>query len=939
MPLTLNIVRQRRHRRQAARRSGQQRSQRSVLVFGFAVSGLLLAALLGAALVYAGLTRGLPPVTELTVLLDPQNGTLLQPTRLYDRSGQHLLAVLAPSPEARSFASYAQLPQVLIDATLALAQPDFWTSPGFTAGGWQDPEKHTTIAQKLVSDLLLWDEPAGTARAIHERMLAAQVTSRYGRQNVLVWYLNSADYGHFAYGAESAARLYFGKDVTQLNVSEAALLAAVSQAPALNPIDAPQAAELMRLETIAILKALGKITAEQADQATAEKPVLLPYAPTTSAAPAFVNLALDQLTKRFDRTRLERGGLDILTTLDFDLQLQAACTVEAQLARLSGAGVDTSAAGEGSCAGARLLPTLPGGASLPSASASAVILDPQTGQLLAAVGDIADGQQSPLLAPHPAGTLLTPILYLTGFTHGLNPASLGWDIPSGVPQPGVTYHGPVRLRIALANDYLAPAAGVLDQMGPESVRTVAGSFGLALPSGAHLLQDDLALSPLDLAGAYAIFANQGIQAGQRLADSSLHPATILKITGADHSVWLDWSTPERRAVVSPQLAYLMNQVLSDETARWPSLGHPNALEIGRPAGVKAARTLDSSAAWIAGYTPQRVVVVWLAPSASSTTGSGNDPERLSAGLWHGLMQYAVGELPSSGWDIPAGVTTVEVCDPSGELPTAACPNVVSEVFLSGREPVQPDTLYQTFQVNRETGLLATVFTPPEMVEARVYMLVPAQARAWALAAGIPTPPTAYDTLQMPAPLAQAHITSPPMFADGRGTLTITGSAGGTDFVSYRLEYGQGLNPQAWVQIGTDGKAPVEEGLLGSWDTTGLDGLYALRLLVVHADQRVDQAVVQVTLDNTPPQITISSPQDGQALSAAGAAQVTLRAEVDEPFLADVQFYVDGKQVGEFSSGPFGALWPAKVGKHTFRVVATDRAGNAAEATVAFTINK
>ena len=939
MSSTLTIVRQRRHRRQAERRSGQQRSQRAVLVFGLVVSGLLLTVLLGAALLYASLTRGLPPVEQLTVLLDPQDGTLLQPTRLYDRSGTHLLAALAPTPDRRGYAAYAQLPQALVDATVALAQPDFWTSPGFTAAGWQDPARHPTIAQKLVSDLLLWDEPADTTRAIHERMLAAQVTARYGRQQVLEWTLNSADYGHFAFGAEAAARLYFGKDVTQLDLSESALLAAVGQAPALNPIDAPQAAELMRQETIAILKALGRITPEQAAQATAEKPTILPYAATTSAAPAFVNLALDQLSAHYDRTRIERGGLDVITTLDYDLQMQTACSVDAELARLAGTTVPAAAADGSPCTGARLLPSLPVGASLPSASASALILDPQTGQLLAAVGDVFDGQESPQLAAHPAGTLLTPFVYLTGFAHGLNPGSLGWDIPSGVAQPGTTYHGPVRLRIALANDYLAPAVDVLGQMGLDSVRTIASSFGLTLPAGAQLLQGDLTLSPLDLAGAYAIFADQGIQAGQRLDDNSLHPVTILKITGADHSLWLDWSVPERRAVVSPQLAYLMNQVLSDETARWPSLGHPNALEIGRPAGIKAARTLDASAAWIAGYTPQRVVLTWLAPTASASAGAGNDPERLAAGLWRGLMQYAVRDLPSAGWDLPVGVTTVQVCDPSGELPTAACPNLVSEVFLVGREPIQTDTLYQTFQVNRETGLLATVFTPPELVEDKVYMIVPQQALQWAQTAGIPTPPTAYDTLQMPAVLPEAHITSPAMFANGRGALTVIGSAGGSDFVSYRLEYGQGLNPQEWVQIGSDGTAPVEEGTLGSWDTTGLNGLYALRLLVVRADQRLDQAVIQVTLDNTPPAITIRSPQDGQALSAAATPQVALQAEVDEPFLAQVRFYIDGRQVGEFNAGPFGALWPAEAGKHTFKVTASDQAGNTSEASVTFTIEK
>ena len=85
----------------------------------------------------------------------------------------------------------------------------------------------------------------------------------------------------------------------------------------------------------------------------------------------------------------------------------------------------------------------------------------------------------------------------------------------------------------------------------------------------------------------------------------------MKVSGVDHSVWVDWTIARTRSLLSPQLAYLMNQVLSDETARWPSLGHPNPLEIGRPAGAKLSRALDLSAAWTVGYTPQRVAVVWL----------------------------------------------------------------------------------------------------------------------------------------------------------------------------------------------------------------------------------------------------------------------------------------------------------------------------------------
>ena len=303
------------------------------------------------------------------------------------------------------------------------------------------------------------------------------------------------------------------------------------------------------------------------------------------------------------------------------------------------------------------------------------------------------------------------------------------------------------------------------------------------------------------------------------------------------------------------------------------------------------------------------------------------------------MQIAVRDLPALSWEMPSGIVNISVCDPSGLLPTSACPNVVDEIFLEGRQPVQADTLFQVFQVNAETGLLATVFTPPELVEKRTYMLIPPDALLWAKAAGIPTPPAAYDTVQKPPVLPHVHITTPEMFSDGRGVLEIRGGASGSDFVSYRLEYGQGLYPSLWEQIGTDSKWPVTEGLLGKWDTTGLDGLYALRLMVVRTDQRVDQAVVQVTLDNTPPQVAITYPLAGQTVSAAQEPQVALQAQASDPFLMNVEFYVDGVLVGQSSLAPFGVVWASKASGHTLRVVAIDRAGNTAEARINFNVGK
>src|SRR5512140_1109851 len=180
MPI-LTIIRQRRHRRGQTRTSTRQRSQRAAFGFGFTISAALVAAVLAAALAYAGLTRGLPPIEQLSVLLNPSDGLLLQPTRLYDRSGQHLLAVLAPTDATRIYTPYNRIPQSLVEATIAAAEPNFWGSPGFVITGWQNPDVHLTLAQRLVSGLLLGDQPASLLRSIHERMLAAQITAQYGR--------------------------------------------------------------------------------------------------------------------------------------------------------------------------------------------------------------------------------------------------------------------------------------------------------------------------------------------------------------------------------------------------------------------------------------------------------------------------------------------------------------------------------------------------------------------------------------------------------------------------------------------------------------------------------------------------------------------------------------------------------------------------------------
>ncbi len=924
MPATPTIIQQRRARRQHAQRSFTGLLLRLSLGIGILIGTLLMLAMLAGAWYYVQLRRDLPSVQSLPLLLDPVDGQLMQPTRLYDRTGQQLLRSIAPDDANRSFLKYENIPQDLVNATLTLADPGFWDHAGYSLDGWQDPERHPTLAQKLVSDLLLFDEPKSIQRAIRERLLAGQITAEFGRQQVIEWYLNSANFGHESYGIEAAAQFYFGRSASDLDLSQAAMLAAVSQAPALNPVDSPQAAEQRRLETLQIMLAFNLVDANQMALAGTTPPAITPAKLTrTDIAPAFTNLALAQLGELFNRDRIERGGLIILTTLDHDLQVQADCSLQTQLFRM-GEQVEPLV---NDCPASNLLPPLQSGALSGEVSASAMILDTKKGQILAVAG------QGGVI--HPAGTLLSPFIYLTGFTRGLSPASLGWDIPGELPELDQIYLGPVSLRTALVNDYLGPAYQVEAQMGADNIWNIARSFGLQGSSNS-LLDADMDVSMQNIAGAYATFANQGILTGQVFRSGKPQPYTMLKLTSVDNALWGDWSFPNRQAVVSPALAFLINDILSDENVRNFSPSQPNPFGIGRPAAFKLGQTLDDSATWVVGYTPQMLALVWMGDTDTSSTYNSPVP---AAGLWRALMQYSLRDMPTEDWAVPPDILQLNVCDPSGMLPSPACPNIVNEVFLSGSQPFNSDTLYQVFQVNKETGFLATVFTPSELVTNRVFMNVPPMAQSWALSAGIQTPPTQYDTILQPSPLADVHISSPGLFADVRGNIRITGSAAGADFSYYRLEYGHGLDPQAWIQIGKDVSNPVEEGLLATWDSSEVNGLVALRLLVVGADQSVRMAVSQLAVDNTSPEISVITPQIGQEFSISQEQGLVFEVQVSDSYLANVKMYVDNDLLADFSNAPFSLVWQARQGGHYLRVLATDRAGNQSEEKILFSVKR
>ena len=830
MPSTLPILRARRERRLNQQNKNSNRQRGFVLSIGIIISLLLGLVIILGAFAYADITQDLPSTEILPRLFNPPDGLLLQPTRIYDRTGLQLLATFSPNNSPRRYIPVNEqnpqhIPQTLINAVIAVSDPQFNRHSGYSIEGFDNPDLHPTIAQKLVYDFLLYNESATTKRAIRERILASQITAQFGRTQIIEWYLNFANFGNHIYGVEAASQIYFGKPVEQLTLAESAILAAVIETPALNPLDAESVALQRGREVLYVMNELRLASNEATAIALAEIPVIQ-SAPQTPPiiAPAFVNMVLTQLESQIPRERLERGGITIITTLDYELQKQATCTTEIYAIRLAGleeSNVD--------CDSARLLPSLPPATTFVDSSASAIIIDPTTGQVLALVGETNQGVETPLTTSHQAGSSLDAFVYLTGFTRGLSPASLTWDIPNQENYQNFDneFHGPMRLRTALLNDYQVPVEILKNQMGVENILDITQSFGIDV-------NDDVSL--IDLASVYGVFATQGVHFGQQL-DNEFMPVSVLRVEGVDKSVMLDWSIPQAQTVITPAMSYVMTHVLSDDVER------ATAFDVNRPVGIKVGQTFDAQEAWVVGYTPYYVVATW--------TGVRNENDlitpRFPAVLWNALMQTASQNKPADGWSAPLGVSTITVCDPSGLLPTRECPNLVSEVFLNGSEPTQADNLYREFAINRETGLLATVFTPPELIDNKIYLVFPDDARAWAQSAGLDIPPTSYDAIQSPPVNPNVNITFPALFADVSGVVQIIGTASGENFVSYRVQVGKGLNPQEWIQLGGDVTTPVEGNILAEWDTTGLSGLYAVQLIVIRNEQIVESAVIQVTI--------------------------------------------------------------------------------------------
>jgi len=737
----------------------------AILATGAITAGALVMVSVVAFLgVYQYFAKDLPTpeqIEELTL-------TNFETTKIYDRTGQHLLyEVRDPQTGDRQIVPLRDIPTHMRTATIDLEDRTFYSNPGginvegILRAAWNNlsgrpVQGGSSIAAQLVRNVAMSAEERYSIsyeRKIKEAILSYELTRRYpgpeGRDRILEWYLNTVYYGNHAYGAEAAAKVYFGKQARDLTLAEAAMLAAIPQYPAQNPIDNPEIAKARQTVVLDAMVAEGHITAAEAEEAKLAE-LGQPSTPERLEieAPHFVMYLLDVMTERYGRRAVYGGGLRVITTLDLDLQNRVQNIVTKTVRRWP--------------------------ASSNARNAAAVVIRPSTGEILAMVGSVdyfdasIDGEVNMAVEPRQPGSSFKPYTYAAAFEQGYAPSTMVHDQRTAFPLLGAppyvplnfdrSYHGTIPLRRALGCSYNIPAVILLNRIGIDSAVDMAHRMGVTTirdkAVGLAVTLGACEIPLVDHTYGFSVFANGGVMAGvpvppQRVEPGfrELDPACILQVTDVRGRVVEEFLGPESRRVISPQVAHQITSVLSDNAARAPAFGPVNALVCSRPAAAKTGTTNENWDCWTVGYTSQLAVGVWVGNANRQSMG-GWYGAIAAAPIWREIMEMAFKSLPPVDFVEPPGMKWVEVDPETGALPGKG---KVKDLFIEGREPVSKDKVRRTFRICRASGKLATDLCPASEVEEKVFEVYLTASGDFVRSTKGPQPPTRECDVHAPSP--------------------------------------------------------------------------------------------------------------------------------------------------------------------------------------------
>ncbi len=804
---------------------------------GLTLLALVLIAAAGVGIYYAVYSQSFPSLEEFRHCYSEKP----EPTAFYARDGETLLFTLAyENFESRDLAFCETDGDGCFPAT-------FTEAARISRESGSKDRQAVSVADAMVREVYADFITGSRFPEISAALLTRQVLRTFGEEQVLSWYYNNAWFGQMAFGLDAAARLYLDKSGDSLSDAECVLLSAIINTPMLNPIDSQGAVRDSYLQQLQRLHQAGLFSDEEADSLSRSNFIIFePPQYTDGAQPDIITRkAMDAVILLYGREQVERGGLKVITSEDLPLQQYLTCVASA------GAGKDAP--------GCPLNPayseaeTGKASEALQTAPVSAAVVDVDTGQLLAAMEAQTDADNKRIFRnsqqAYPLGTSMNIFSALTAFSGGSAPSTLLWDLSSSYEtgteadtEDTEPYHGPVQLREALVNDYRRPLAAHLRTFGSGAVRRNASLFGLnngKTPSENDALNETVSDTAESLAFSLLPFASLGEQAG---ADTggSMHPVSILRIERAEGETEYPQMTA-KKPLIAENLAYLVHNVFSQKNENVSLSDRPSAVKVGSISGEEST--------WVSGYTTHLscAVRVGSARMYSAFVSDGNHGAETAEILWRSVMEYAHQGIPASGWEVPADISQVRVCLPSGKLPTSACKETVTEVFLRGNEPYEYDEYYVEVPVNRENRMLATRYTPAENIAMEVFLNLPDDAADWAAENGIEQMPAEYDPIRNEIVQDFIQIESPEAFqsfsTDGTEKIDIIVRLNFPQSPeSIQVSIGSGMYPERWTEVCTGGSLENGQWLVCSLDPAALEaGLYALRTAFIFPDQGYNSA--------------------------------------------------------------------------------------------------
>lgn len=634
-------------------------------------------------------------------------------TRIYDRNGELLYSVY--QDQNRTYVPLLQIPKTLQQATIAIEDEDFYKNDGFSVSGYLRIIPNifrfggltggSTITQQLVKNVLLTSERR-LSRKVKELILAIQVSNRFSKDEILEMYLNNIPYGGAAVGVEAAAQTYFDKEAKELTLPESVFLAGLPQSPTRYSPFSGNKYYIGRAK--AVLQQMvdnDYITKEESEMAlrTVEE-YKFSKREAGIKAPHFVLYVKELLAKEFGEEVLERGGLQVTTTLDYKLQQDAEKIVKEEIDKLK-----TYKVGNG----------------------GALVTDPRTGEILAMVGSKDyfdtenDGNFNTVFARRQPGSSLKPIIYARAFEKGYTPATMLMDVktefasntsdqPNYIPvNYSGKFSGPIQVRFALASSLNIPAVKTLAFVGIKDAMQKATDMGInnwepttenLKTVGLSLVLGGREVTLFDEVSAYGVFANKGVK-------QDLY--TIQKVTDSRGEKLFEHKKQEGPKALGEDISFLISHILLDNVARTQEFGPNSFLRIpGHTVSVKTGTTDEKRDNWTVGYTPSFVVGVWVGNNdnspmnpkiASGTTGAST--------IWHDLMVRVLKSKDDEQFEKPDNVVAMQIDALGGGLPIDGQP-ARTEYFIKGTEPTGRAPIYrnkdgQDYLVIREEDPVST----------------------------------------------------------------------------------------------------------------------------------------------------------------------------------------------------------------------------------------